>query len=152
MLMMICGSLHCLSLSTTAWTIRSSKTASEGFACDSSNCSAVEDGASCSFAEASVDTEARKSKTGQKDSSGVVQIICIAYSQSMLQRLFELSLSLFRSWHLMFGVRLTARDQSVIDAGANVVHAFPEVILMARGNRSWMKLLLTTISSVSLVS
>lgn len=24
----------------------------------------------------------------------------------------------------MFGVRLTARDQSVIDAGANVVHAF----------------------------
>lgn len=63
-------------------------------------------------------------KTGQKDSNGVVQIICIAYSQSMLQRLFELSLSLFRSWHLMFGVRLTARDQSVIDAGANVVHAF----------------------------
>ena len=62
-------------------------------------------------------------KTGQKDSSGVVQIICIAYSQSMLQRLFELSLSLFRSWHLMFGVRLTARDQSVIDAGANVIHA-----------------------------
>ena len=62
-------------------------------------------------------------KTGQKDSSDVVQIICIAYSQNMLQRLFELSLSLFRSWHLMFGVRLTARDQSVIDAGANVVHA-----------------------------
>lgn len=62
-------------------------------------------------------------KTGQKDSSGVVQIICIAYSQSMLQRLFELSLSLFRSWRLTFGVRLTARDQSVIDAGANVVHA-----------------------------
>lgn len=62
-------------------------------------------------------------KTGQKDSSGVVQIICIAYSQSMLQRLFELSLSLFRSWHLMFGVRLTARDQSVIDAGAYVIHA-----------------------------
>ena len=62
-------------------------------------------------------------KTGQKDSSDVVQIICIAYSQSMLQRLFELSLSLFRSWHLMFGVGLTARDQSVIDAGANVIHA-----------------------------
>ena len=62
-------------------------------------------------------------KTGQKDSSDVVQIICIAYSQSMLQRLFELSLSLFRSWRLMFGVRLTARDQSVIDAGTNVVHA-----------------------------
>ena len=62
-------------------------------------------------------------KTGQKDSSGVVQIICIAYSQSMLQRLFELSLSLFRSWRLSFGVRLTARNQSVIDAGANVVHA-----------------------------
>lgn len=66
----------------------------------------------------------RKSqKTGQKDSSDVVQIICIAYSQSMLQRLFGLSLSLFRSWRLMFGVRLTARDQSVIDAGANVIHA-----------------------------
>lgn len=47
-------------------------------------------------------------KTGQKDSNGVVQIICIAYSQSMLQRLFGLSLSLFRSWRLMFGVRLTA--------------------------------------------
>lgn len=62
-------------------------------------------------------------KTGQKDSSDVVQIICIAYSQSMLQRLFGLSLSLFRSWRLMFGVRLTARDQSVIDAGANVIHA-----------------------------
>ena len=62
-------------------------------------------------------------KTGQKDSSDVVQIICIAYSQSMLQRLFVLSLSLFRSWRLMFGVRLTARDQSVIDAGANVIHA-----------------------------
>ena len=62
-------------------------------------------------------------KTGQKDSSGVVQIICIAYSQSMLQRLFELSLSLFRSWRLTFGVRLTACDQSVIDAGAYVVHA-----------------------------
>lgn len=62
-------------------------------------------------------------KTGQKDSNGVVQIICIAYSQSMLQRLFELSLSLFRSWRLTFGVRLTARDQSVIDAGAYVVHA-----------------------------
>lgn len=62
-------------------------------------------------------------KTGQKDSNGVVQIICIAYSQSMLQRLFELSLSLFRSWRLSFGVRLTARDQSVIDTGAYVVHA-----------------------------
>lgn len=62
-------------------------------------------------------------KTGQKDSCGVVQIICIAYSQSMLQRLFELSLSLFRSWRLTSGVRLTARDQSVIDTGANVVHA-----------------------------
>lgn len=62
-------------------------------------------------------------KTGQKDSNGVAQIFCIAYSQSMLQRLFELSLSLFRSWRLTFGVRLTARDQSVIDAGANVVHA-----------------------------
>lgn len=62
-------------------------------------------------------------KTGQKDSSDVVQIICIAYSQSMLQRLFELSLSLVRSWRLMFGVRLTACDQSVIDAGAYVVHA-----------------------------
>lgn len=62
-------------------------------------------------------------KTGQKDSNGVLQIICIAYSQSMLQRLFELSLSLVRSWRLMFGVRLTACDQSVIDAGANVVHA-----------------------------
>ena len=62
-------------------------------------------------------------KTGQKDSSGVVQIICIAYSQSMLQRLFELSLSLFRSWRLLFGVRLTACDQSVIDAGAYVIHA-----------------------------
>lgn len=62
-------------------------------------------------------------KTGQKDSNGVVQIFCIAYSQSMLQRLFELSLSLFRSWHLMFGVRLTARYQSVIDTGAYVVHA-----------------------------
>lgn len=62
-------------------------------------------------------------KTGPKDSSGVVQIICIAYSQSMLQRLFELSLSLFRSWRLSFGVRLTACDQSVIDAGAYVVHA-----------------------------
>lgn len=47
-------------------------------------------------------------KTGKKDSSDVVQIICIAYSQSMLQRLFGLSLSLFRSWRLMFGVRLTA--------------------------------------------
>lgn len=62
-------------------------------------------------------------KTDQKDSSGVVQMICIAYSQSMLQRLSELSLSLFRSWRLTFGVRLTARDQSVIDTGANVVHA-----------------------------
>lgn len=62
-------------------------------------------------------------KTGQKDSNGVVQIFCIAYSQSMLQLLFELSLSLFRSWHLMFGVRLTARYQSVIDTGAYVVHA-----------------------------
>ena len=62
-------------------------------------------------------------KTGQKDSSDVVQIICIAYSQSMLQRLFGLSLSLFRSWRLTFGVRLTAREQSVIDTGANVVHA-----------------------------
>ena len=62
-------------------------------------------------------------KTGQKDSSGVVQIICIAYSQSMLQRLSELSSSLFRSWRLMFGVRLTACDQSVIDAGAKVVNA-----------------------------
>lgn len=62
-------------------------------------------------------------ETGQKGSSGVVQIICIAYSQSMLQRLFELSLSLVRSWRLMFGVRLTACDQSVIDAGAYVVHA-----------------------------
>ena len=62
-------------------------------------------------------------RTGQKDSNGVVQIICIAYSQSMLQQLFELSLSLVRSWRLMFGVRLTACDQSVIDAGAYVVHA-----------------------------
>lgn len=62
-------------------------------------------------------------KTGQKDSSGVVQMIYIAYSQNMLQRLSELSLSLFRSWHLMFGVRLTARDQSIINAGAYVVHA-----------------------------
>lgn len=62
-------------------------------------------------------------KTGQKDSSDVVQIICIAYSQSMLQRLFGLSLSLFRSWRLMFGVRLTASDQSIINAGAYVVHA-----------------------------
>lgn len=68
-------------------------------------------------------TRSESQKTGQKDSSGVAQIICIAYSQSMLQRLFELSLSLFRSWRLMFGVRLTARDQSVIDAGAYVVHA-----------------------------
>ena len=107
----------------TAWAMRSSKTASNGFACGFSNCSAVEDGASCFFAEASVDTEERKSKNRSKDSSGVVQIICIAYSQSMLQRLFGLSLSLFRSWRLTFGVRLTARDQSVIDTGANVVHA-----------------------------
>lgn len=44
----------------TAWTIRSSKTASDGFACGFSNCSAVEEGASCFFAEASVDAEARK--------------------------------------------------------------------------------------------
>lgn len=62
-------------------------------------------------------------KTSQKNSMGVVQMICLAYSQSMLQRLFGLSLSLFRSWRLMFGVRLTACDQSVIDAGAYVVHA-----------------------------
>ena len=68
-------------------------------------------------------TRCESQKTGQKDSNGVVQIICIAYSQSMLQRLSELSLSLFRSWRLMFGVRLTACDQSVIDAGAYVVHA-----------------------------
>lgn len=62
-------------------------------------------------------------KTGQKVSNGVAQIICIAYSQSMLQRLSELSLSLFQSWRLTFGVRLTACDQSVIDTGAYVVHA-----------------------------
>ena len=41
----------------TAWAIRSSKTASDGFACGSSNCSALEDGASCFFAEASEDAE-----------------------------------------------------------------------------------------------
>ena len=43
----------------TAWAMRSSKTASDGFACGFSDCSALEDGASCSLAEASVDAEAR---------------------------------------------------------------------------------------------
>ena len=46
--------------------MRSSKTASDGFACGSSNCSALEDGASCSFAETSVDAEARESKNRSK--------------------------------------------------------------------------------------
>ena len=50
----------------TAWAMRSSKTASDGFACGSSNCSALEDGASCSFAEASVDAEERESKNRSK--------------------------------------------------------------------------------------
>ena len=44
----------------TAWAMRSSKTASDGFACGFSNCSALEDGVSCSFAEVSVDAEARE--------------------------------------------------------------------------------------------
>ena len=42
------------------------QTASDGFACGSSNCSALEDGASCSFAETSVDAEARESKNRSK--------------------------------------------------------------------------------------
>lgn len=63
---MICGSLFCLSLSKTAWAMRSSKTASDGFVCGFSDCSALEDGASCSFAEASVDAEARESKNRSK--------------------------------------------------------------------------------------
>lgn len=50
----------------TAWTMRSSKTASDGFACGFSNCSALEDGVSCSFAKASVDAEARASKNRLK--------------------------------------------------------------------------------------
>lgn len=50
----------------TAWTMRSSKTASDGFACGFSNCSALDDEASCSFAETSVDAEARASKNRLK--------------------------------------------------------------------------------------
>ncbi len=42
------------------------KTASDGCACGSSNCSALEDGASCPFAETSVDAEARESKNRSK--------------------------------------------------------------------------------------
>lgn len=49
-----------------AWAMRSSKTASDGFACSFSDCSALEDGASCSLAEASVDAEARESKNRSK--------------------------------------------------------------------------------------
>mgnify|MGYP007049372705 CR=1 FL=1 len=50
----------------TAWAMRSSKTGSDGFACGFSNCSALENGASCSFADASVDAEARETKNRSK--------------------------------------------------------------------------------------